>query len=37
VLKNNYEYLKKFISKDHKIHPLTIAAYNKYVKGSKNG
>jgi nicotinate-nucleotide adenylyltransferase len=37
VLKNNYEYLKKFISKEHKIHPLTIGAYNKYVKGSKNG
>jgi nicotinate-nucleotide adenylyltransferase len=35
VLKNNYEYLKKFVAKDHKIHPLTISAYNKYVKGSK--
>jgi nicotinate-nucleotide adenylyltransferase len=37
VLAKNYEYLKKFIAKDYKIHPLTLAAYNKYVKGSKNG
>jgi nicotinate-nucleotide adenylyltransferase len=37
VLASNYEYLKKFVAKNHKIHPLTLAAYNKYVKGSKNG
>jgi nicotinate-nucleotide adenylyltransferase len=33
VIKNNYDYLNKFISKTQKIHPLTIKAYNKYVKG----
>ena len=33
VLNNNFEYLKKFISKNSVIHPLTTAAFKKYVKG----
>lgn len=35
VLANNYDYLNKFISKNHSIHPLTINAYKKYVKEDK--